>query len=231
MLIDVITIFPDMFSPVIGESIIKRAQDKGLVKIKVHDLRDYSDDPRKKVDSPSYAGGGMVFGAPAFFLACESILKKTLYPKKEKDNNERIILLSPRGKSLNQKMIKNFLKYERIVLLAPRYEGVDERVSEELVDEEISIGDYVLSGGELSAMVFIDCLVRLVPGVVSDKESIKNESFQKKSLDFSHYTKPADFRGLKVPQVLLSGNHKEIEKWREKNSLEITKKCRPDLLQ
>jgi tRNA (guanine37-N1)-methyltransferase len=230
MFIDVVTIFPDMFSPVIGESIIKRAQSKGLVKIKVHDLRDYSDDPHKKVDSPSYGGGGMVFGAPAFFSACESILKRTLCPKKEKSASERIILFSPRGKRLNQKMIKKFFKYERLVLLAPRYEGVDERVSEKLVDEEVSIGDYVLSGGELAAMVFIDCLVRLIPGVVSDKESIKNESFEDKKLDFPHYTKPADFRGLMVPDVLLSGNHKEIESWREKKSLEITKKCRPDLL-
>jgi tRNA (guanine37-N1)-methyltransferase len=230
MLIDVVTIFPEMFSPVLGESIIKRAREKGMVEIKVHDLRDYSDDPHKRVDSPSYGGGGMVFGAPAFFSACEGILGKKIYPEKEKDPLSRIILMSPRGKYLNQAMVRRFLKYERLLLLAPRYEGVDERVSEVLVDEEISIGDYILSGGELAAMVFIDCLVRLIPGVVSDVESIKNESFEKNSLDFPHYTKPADFKGLRVPEVLLSGNHKEIEKWRREKAREVTQRLRPDLL-
>lgn len=220
-----------MFSPVLGESIIKRAQAKGLVKIRVHDLRDYSLDPHKKIDSASYGGGGMVFKPEPLFAASEQILGQTLYPQKTKDRTKRIILLSPQGKTLNQKMVRKFLKYERLLLLAARYEGVDERVREYLADEEVSIGDYILSGGELAAMVFVDCLVRLIPGVVSDKESVKNESFEDSRLDFPHYTKPATFRGLKVPQVLMSGNHKAISQWRRKKSLEITKRLRPDLLE
>ena len=230
MIIDVVTIFPKMFSPVVGESIIKRARNKGLVKINLHDLRDYSSDPHKKVDAPSYGGGGMVFRPEPFFTAVESILGENVYPAKNKDKTRRIILFSPQGKTLTQRKIKKYLNYERLVLLAPRYEGVDQRVRKHLVDEEISIGDYVLSGAELAAMVFIDTLVRLVPGVVSDKESIKKESFENNRLDFPHYTRPEDFRGLKVPAVLRSGNHAEIENWREKRSLETTKKRRPDLL-
>jgi len=230
MLIDIITIFPEMFLPVTGESIIKRAQAKGLVKIKAHDLRDYTDDPHKKVDAPSYGSGGMVFTAPPLFNAVEKILGSKRYPKGKKDSAKRVVFFSPKGKTLNQKLVKKFLKYEQLVLIAPRYEGIDERARKYLADEEISIGDYVLSGAELAAMVFIDCLVRLIPGVVSDKDSVKRESFEKNLLDFPHYTRPADFRGLKVPQVLLSGNHAQIEEWRKQKALEITEKRRPDLL-
>lgn len=230
MIIDIITIFPKMFSPVLNESIIKRAKNKGLVKINVHDLRDYTDDAHRKVDAPSYGGGGMVFRAQPLFSCAESILGHKLYPKKKSDNTKRIILFSPKGKSLNQKMVKKFLKYERIVLIAPRYEGVDERVRKHLADEEISIGDYILSGAELASMVFIDSVVRLVPGVVSDRESIKKESFEDNLLDFPHYTRPESFRGLKVPGVLLSGNHRKIQTWRYKKAKELTKKRRPDLL-
>jgi len=224
MIIDVITIFPKMFFPIIGESIIKRAQSKGLLKINVHNLRDYSSDVHKKVDSPSYGGGGMVFGPEPLFSAVEAIAGE------RKDGRKRVVLFSPKGETLNQKRVKGFLKYERIVLLAPRYEGVDERVHKYLADEEVSIGDYVLSGGELAAMVFIDSLSRLIPGVVSDKESIKRESFEENLLDFPHYTRPADFRGLKVPAVLLSGDHGKIEEWRKRKALAVTKKKRPDLL-
>ncbi len=230
MLIDIITIFPKMFFPVTGESIIKRAVNKGLVKINTHDLRDYSSDPHKKVDAPSYGGGGMVFRADPYFRAVEAILKYSMYPDKKNDTSKRIILFSPQGKTLSQKSIKKFLNYERLILLAPRYEWVDERVSKYLAEEEISIGDYILSGAELAAMVFIDCLVRLIPGVVSDKESIKRESFEDNLLDFPHYTRPQDFRGLKVPQVLLSGDHAKIEEWRKQKAIEVTKKKKPDLL-
>ena len=230
MIIDIITIFPKMFDPVLGESIIKRAQNKGLVKIKVHDLRNYTESKHNKVDSSSYGGGGMVFGPEPFFKAVESILGRSVYPKPPKGNNHKILLLSPKGKKLNQKMIRKFLKHQRLILLAPRYEGVDQRVQEHLAQEEISIGDYVLSGGELPAMVFVDCLVRLIPGVVSDKESINNESFENNLLDFPHNTRPEDFRGLKVPEVLLSGDHKKIKQWRKAKALETTKRKRPDLL-
>lgn len=230
MIIDIITIFPEMFSPVIGESIIKRARQKGLVKINIHDLRDYSSCPHKKVDAPSYGSGGMVFQVEPLFKAVETVLGKQIYPGEKKDESPRIVLFSPRGKTLEQKMIKRFLNYEQLILLSPRYEGVDERVVDYLIDEEISIGDYILSGAELATMVFIDCLVRLIPGVVSDKESIKRESFENGLLDFPHYTRPDNFRGLKVPEVLLSGDHAKIEQWRKEKAIEITKSKRPDLL-
>lgn len=229
MIIDIITIFPKMFASVLSESIIKRAQNKGLVRINIHDLRDYCLDSHKKVDSPSYGGGGMVFSPQPLFSAAEKILGYNLYPKTKKDKSKRVVLFSPTGKTLTQKSVKKFFKYERLLLIAPRYEGVDNRVTKYLAEEEISIGDYVLSGGELPAMVFIDCLVRLIPGVVSDNESVKKESFENSCLDFPHYTRPYEFRGLKVPSVLLSGNHKAIEMWRKNKSFEITKKRRPDL--
>lgn len=230
MVIDIITIFPDMFAPVLGESIIKRARQKGLVKINIHDLRKYTHDSHKTVDMASYGGKGMVFMAEPFFCAVEDILGYQVYPVQKTDNSKKIILFSPQGKTLKQKMFKHWLNFERLILLVPRYEGVDERVQEYLAEEEVSLGDYVLSGAELPAMVFIDCLVRLIPGVVSDQESVKRESFEDNLLDFPHYTRPEDFRGLKVPEVLLSGNHQKIDEWRRKKALEITRKKRPDLL-
>jgi tRNA (guanine37-N1)-methyltransferase len=230
MIIDVLTIFPQMFQPVTEETIIKRAQQKGLIKINIHDLRAYSKDPHKKIDAPSYGGGGMLFRPEPLFEAAEAILGYGLYPKQKDDKNKRIVLFSAQGTPLTQKLVKKFAKYERLLLLAPRYEGVDERVVNYLAEEEISIGDYVLSGAELAAMVFMDCLIRLIPGVVSDKESIKNESFECGLLDFPSYTRPEDFRGLKVPQALLSGNHKEIARWRKQKALEATARKRPDLL-
>lgn len=231
MIIDVITIFPEMFLPVINESIIKIAQQKGLLKINLYDLRQYSDDPHKKIDAPAYGGGGMVFRVEPIFKAVETILGYKIYPKKKSDPKKHIILFGPQGNLLNQKMLRKFLNYERLLLIAPRYEGVDERVRKYLIDEEISIGDYILSGAELAAMVFIDCLSRLIPGVVSSSKSIKEESFEDGLLDYPSYTRPQNFRGLKVPEVLLSGNHKKIEEWRKKKAIEITKKKRPDLLE
>ncbi|MFH1772104.1 MAG: tRNA (guanosine(37)-N1)-methyltransferase TrmD [Candidatus Omnitrophota bacterium] len=231
MIIDVITIFPKMFSPVLGESIIKRAQAKGLVKINVHNLRDYSNDRHNKVDAPSYGGGGgMVFRPEPIFEAVEAVLGCPMYPKRPKLKQTRIVFFSPQGVALNQRLIRKFLKFERLVLIAGRYEGIDQRVRDNLIDEEISIGDYVLSGGELAAMVFIDCLSRIIPGVVSDAKSIEQESFEKPLLDFPHYTRPEEFRGLRVPSVLLSGNHVKIDEWRKKKSLEVTKKKRSDLI-
>ncbi|MCF7887924.1 MAG: tRNA (guanosine(37)-N1)-methyltransferase TrmD [Candidatus Omnitrophica bacterium] len=230
MIIDIITIFPSMFKPVLEESIIKRAQDKGLVKINVHDLRDYSDNPNKKIDAPSYGGGGMVFQIEPVWKAVEFILSKEESSDNKDTKQVRKILFTPKGKKLTQKKVKEFLNYQRLVLIAPRYEGIDQRVHNYLADEEISIGDYVLSGGELPAMVFSDSLIRLIPGVVSDRRSIEQESFQSNRLDFPHYTRPENFRGLKVPEVLLSGNHKKIEEWRKKEAGRITKKQRPDLL-
>lgn len=230
MIIDILTIFPDMFAPVLGGSILRIAQNKGLIKINIHNLRDYACGPHRKVDAPSYGGGGMVFKAEPLFKAVETILGRQMYPREKKIKTEKIILLSPKGKTLNQKLARGFLDLERLLLVAARYEGVDERVREHLVDEEISVGDYVLSGGELAAMVFIDVLTRLIPGVVSDKDSVANESFEKSLLDCPHYTRPPEFRGLPVPEVLLSGDHQAIEKWRARRAREITRKKRPDLV-
>lgn len=230
MIIDLITIFPRMFSQVLGETMIKRAQSKGLVKINIHNLRDFTDNLHRKVDAPSYGGGGMVFRTEPLFKAVEAILGYSVYPKKIKNKSKRIILFSPKGKTLNQRKVKKFLNYEHLILLAPRYEGVDERARKYLAEEEISLGDYILSGGELASMVFIDCLCRLIHGVVSNRESIKKESFEGSRLDFPHYTRPADFRGLRVPKILLSGNHQEIKKWRRRRALEVTRSKRPDLL-
>ncbi|MCF7874452.1 MAG: tRNA (guanosine(37)-N1)-methyltransferase TrmD [Candidatus Omnitrophica bacterium] len=230
MIIDIITIFPEMFYPVLGESIIKRAQEKGLVKINIHNLRDYSDDSNRRIDAPSYGGGGMVFKPGPVFKAVETILGRDADSKGKGPGRLRKILFTPKGKTLTQNKISNFLDFQRLVLIAPRYEGVDQRVHDFLIDEEISVGDYVLSGGELPAMVFADSLIRLIPGVVSDRESVKQESFQKNCLDFPHYTRPENFKGLKVPEVLLSGNHKKIEEWRKAQANKITRKQRPDLL-
>ncbi len=230
MIIDIITIFPKMFKPVLEESILKRAQEKGLVKIKIHNLRDYSKGPNKRIDAPSYGGGGMVFRIEPVFKAVETILGRKVNLKGKGPDQVRKILFSPKGKTLTQKRINDFLNYQRLILIAPRYEGIDQRVHDYLVDEEISLGDYVLSGGELPAMVFSDCLIRLIPGVVSDRKSIEQESFRKNNLDFPHYTRPEDFKGLKVPEVLLSGNHKKIEEWREAEAKRVTRKQRPDLL-
>ncbi len=225
MRIDVITIFPKMFEPILNESIIKRAQDKAKVKIYIHNLRDHTQDKHKKVDDRPFGGGsGMVMSAEPIFRAVENIKAEL------KIKNLKVILLTPQGERLNQRVAKRLARYKHLVLICGHYEGVDERVRGHLVDEEISIGDYVLTGGELPALVLIDCLIRLVPGVLGDKNSLNFESFEGNLLEYPHYTRPAGFRGLKVPAVLLSGDHKKIEAWRKKEALKRTKQRRPDLL-
>jgi tRNA (guanine37-N1)-methyltransferase len=222
MKIDIITIFPKMFSPVLDESIIKRAQAKGKVKIHIYNLRDYTLDKHKKVDDRPFGGGsGMVMNAEPIFRAVEDIKAKT---------EAKVILLCPQGKKLTQEAAKRLAKYKHLILICGHYEGIDERVREYLVDEEISIGDYVLTGGELPAMVLVDTLVRLLPGVLGDKNSLIFESFKDNLLEYPQYTRPADFKGMKVPAVLLSGDHKNIEIWRKKQSIKRTKERRPDLL-
>jgi len=224
--IDIITIFPQMFESVFSFSIIKRAQDKKLVKINIHNLRDYTHNKHKKVDAPPYGGGpGMILRPEPIFEAVEDILDPQIHRSKQ-----RVILLSPQGDKFSQKKACSLLNFEQIILICGRYEGVDERVRLALVDEEISVGDYVLSGGEIPAMVIVDALVRLVPGVLGNENSPKYESFQEGILDFPQYTRPPVFRGMKVPQVLLSGNHQKIEKWRKQQSYKRTLKKRPDLL-
>ena len=219
MKFDVLTLFPDMFKS-LEESIIGRAKEKKLIEINLINIRDFSKDKHKKVDDTPYGGGaGMVIKPDVVYDAYSSI--KSEYAK--------VIYLSPQGKVLNQDKVKELSKENHLILLCGHYEGIDQRVLDEIVDEEISIGDYVLTGGELPAMVLIDSVSRYVEGVLND-ESTKEESFSNKLLEYPQYTRPEEFRGRKVPEVLISGHHENIKKWREQKSLEITKLKRPDLL-
>ncbi len=227
MKIDVLTLFPKMFKGPFDESIIKRAQKKGLVEIQIHNLRNWAKDKRKTVDGHPFGGGtGMVLMVKPIYEALSEIKKLT--PKGTK--KRKIILLSPSGKAFNQKRAQTLSKQEHLVFICGHYEGIDERVKEHLVDEEISIGDYVLTGGELPAMIVIDSIVRLIPGVLEKANAIKEESFSCSSLlEHPQYTRPANFKDWKVPEVLLSGNHQQIKKWKIEKAKEITKKNRPDL--
>lgn len=221
MKVDIITLFPKMFKGPFEEGIIKRAQEKKLVEIKIHDLRDWTVDRHKTVDDRPFGGGtGMILMIKPIYQALKKLKKK----------KSKIVLLTPQGKVFNQKIAKKLSKLDHLIFICGHYEGVDERIREHLVDEQISIGDYVLTGGELPAMVIVDTIVRLIPGVLEKKEAIKEESFVKGLLEYPQYTRPANFRGWKVPAILLSGNHKKIQEWRKKKALERTKKQRPDLL-
>jgi len=225
MKIDIITLFPSMFAGPFNDSIVKIAKEKKLVKIKMHNLRKWAKDKHNTVDDRPYGGGkGMVLMIGPIFEALKAIAPKA------KAQKTKTILLSPQGKTFTQEKAKELAKLDHLVFIAGHYEGFDERIRGYLIDEEISIGDYVLTGGELPAMTIIDAVVRLIPGVL-DKEAKENESFSKKGLlDYPQYTRPSDFKGWEVPEVLLSGNHAEIEKWRKEKSVEKTKKARPDLL-
>ena len=219
MKFDVLTLFPEMFTP-LQESIIGRAREKELIEINLINIRDFSKDKHKKVDDTPYGGGaGMVMKPDVVYDAYASV----------KDEKAKVIYLSPQGKVLNQEIVKELSKEQHLILLCGHYEGIDQRVLDEIVDEEISIGDYVLTGGELPAMVLIDSVSRYVEGVLSE-DSTKEESFSSNLLEYPQYTRPEEFRGKKVPEVLISGHHENIKKWREQKSLEVTKIKRPDLL-
>jgi len=227
MIIDVITIFPDLFFEYKNYGVIKEAFIKDIVQLNIHNLRDFTKDKHRKVDDRPYGGGfGMVMMVQPFYDAVKFIKKKN---KVEEEEKQKVVLLTPRGEKLNQDKLKYFSNLENIIFLCGRYEGVDERVSESVVDIEISIGDYILSGGELPAMIVLDGILRLLPGVVHSEDSVKLESFEADLLEYPQYTRPPEFMGFKVPEVLIGGNHKEIKKWREEKSIEITKKRRPDL--
>jgi tRNA (guanine37-N1)-methyltransferase len=224
MIVDVVTIFPQMIEPALAEGVIGRARAKGLVDVKARDLRDYTSDKHRVVDDVAFGGGpGMVMKPEPIFRAVEEI-------SAERGAPTAVILTTPQGRQFTHAEALRFSRMERIIVLCGRYEGIDERVAEALVTDEISIGDYVLTGGELPALVVIDAVVRLVPGVVGDDQSVANDSFAEGQLDFPHYTRPAEFRGMKVPDVLLSGHHKEIERWRREQQRLRTEKRRPDLL-
>ena len=221
---DIITIFPDMFAGVLQESILKRAQDKKKVIFHVHDLRKYSADKKhRRVDDRPFGGGpGMVMSPQPLFDAVRKIKGK---------RSAKIIYMSPAGRPFTQAHAKRLAKAKNLIIICGHYEGIDERVRLKLVDEEISIGDYVLTGGEVPAMAVADAVTRLVGGVVGKAASLQSESFEDSMLEHPHYTRPANFRGAKVPAVLLSGDHKAIEAWRRQQALAKTKKVRPDLLQ
>lgn len=227
MQIDVITIFPQMFEGIIQESILKRAQQKNIVKINIHNLRDFALDKHYTVDDYSYGGGvGMVLKPEPIFRAVEKIMGSRKGKRKA-----RIILLTPQGETFNQDKAKELSQEKHLLFICGHYEGVDERVKENLITDEVSIGDYVLTGGELPAMVIIDSLVRLLPGVLNKRESFENDSFYQGLLDYPHYTRPGRFRGKSVPAPLLSGDHIRIRKWRMEKAIENTLKKRPDLLE
>ena len=219
---DIITIFPNVISAVVNESIIKRAQEKKKVVIKVHDLRDYTNDKHYKVDDRPFGGGpGMVLTVQPLFDAVKRIKGR---------RKARVIYMDPGGKPFAQPRAKQLTKERNLIIICGHYEGIDDRVREHLVDESISIGDYVLTGGEIPAMVVVDAVTRLIPGVLGKEESLVTESFEHNLLEAPAFTRPANFRGIKVPDVLLSGNHLAIKKWQNEESLKRTKKYRPDLL-
>lgn len=224
MRIDIITLFPSMFRGPFDESIIKRAKKKGILEINLHDLREFTNDRHRTVDDLPYGGGaGMVMKPEPLFRATEKVKEGFSFPCK-------VILLSPQGQPFAQEKAKELAKQEALILLCGHYEGVDERVREHLMDEEISLGDFVLTGGELAAMVMVDAIARMLPGVLGCEDSARQDSFYQTLLDYPQYTRPAEFRGWKVPGILISGNHQKIREWRKKKKLENTFKKRPDLL-
>jgi tRNA (guanine37-N1)-methyltransferase len=231
MKIDVLTIFPEFFAQVFDFGIIRRAKLAGIVEIGIHDLRDFAKDKHKMVDDRPFGGGdGMVLKPEPIFAAIENLLGTT--DRSEYPKGTSVVLLSPQGTPLKQPLAKSLADdLGHLVLICGRYEGVDERVNERLVSREISIGDYVLSGGEPAAVVLVDSIVRLLPNALGSETSADNDSFSDGLLDYPHYTRPAEFQGMKVPEVLLNGNHAEIEKWRRERALEKTRSIRKDLLE
>ncbi len=225
MRIDVVTPFPELVSPVLNESMLKQAQKKNVVDIHIWDLRDFSENKHRTVDDYPYGGGaGMVMTCPPFFRAVDQINDET------SGLESKVVFLTPQGQKYNQDMADQLSNETHLIFLCGHYRGVDDRVIQHLVTDEISVGDYILTGGELPACIIIDSVVRLLPGVLNDFDSALSDSFVSGRLDYSHYTRPEVFRGLKVPSVLLSGNHAEIEKFRKEESLKRTRERRPDLL-
>ena len=225
MRIDILTLFPQVFESPLSCSILKRARDNGLIEIAVTDIRDFTSDSYRKVDDKPYGGGpGMVMMPGPVFDCFEHVRKLS-------EENGRIILLTPQGQKFDQAKALELSDEKRLILIAGKYEGFDERIRIGLDAEQISIGDYVLNGGELAAMVIIDTVVRLLPGALGDEDSAKDDSFSKGLLEYPQYTRPEVFRGMQVPEILLSGDHAKIAEWRRQQALERTKKWRPDLLQ
>ena len=221
MRIDVLTIFPELFSPFLATSLLGKAIERGLLEVEVHDLRRFTHDRHRTVDDVPYGGGGgMVMTAPPWLEAVRAL----------EQPGTRRILLSPQGARLDDELVRRLSAERHLLLLCGRYEGIDERVRELVVDEEVSIGDFVLSGGEVPAMVVVEAVSRQIPGVVGLPQSVQEDSFRAGLLDYPHYTRPLEVEGLRVPEVLLSGHHAEIERWRRARAREVTARKRPDLL-
>lgn len=224
MRFDILTLFPDVVRAVLDSSIIGRASQNGIITVKAHDIRDYTADKHKKTDDTPYGGGkGMLMSTQPICDCFDAVCKEL------GDGSKKVIYASPRGRIFNHEVARELSQYDNLIILCGHYEGIDQRVIDEIVDEEISIGDYVLTGGEIPACIIVDAVSRLVDGVLSDKECYENESIASGLLEYPQYTKPRVFRGREVPEVLLSGHHENIEKWRLEKSLEITKERRPDL--
>lgn len=226
MRVEIVTIFPGYFASPLGESLIGRAADAGLLDVRLVDLRAFADPPHRKVDDEPYGGGpGMVLAAPPVFRAIETLRNEPNAPP------PHVVFLSPQGRRFDAALARELAGRPRVVLFCGRYEGVDERTREgSLFDEEISLGDFVLSGGEIAALAILEAMSRFVPGVVGAAESVSEDSFEGGLLDYPHYTRPREFRGLRVPDVLLSGHHEEIRKWRKEKQMAETARRRPDLL-
>ncbi len=223
MRFDILTLFPAMFEGPMTESILKRAQEKGLIEVNLHNIRDHATDKHKTTDDTPYGGGGgMVMKVEPLVSAVEAV--------RGEDTHTPVILMTPQGRVFNQKVVQELAQYPRLILVCGRYEGFDERVRQTIATDEISIGDYVLTGGELAAMIIVDAVSRLVPGVLGAQWGADEDSHATGLLEYPHYTKPPEFRGLRVPDVLVSGNHAEVEKWRRRESLKRTWQRRPDLL-
>src|SRR5512147_2729312 len=230
MQFEVFTLLPEVFPPYLESSILQRARQRGLIDVRLHNIRDYTHDKHHTTDDTPYGGGGgMVMKPEPVFEAIESVLG--LGTVQTKPAIVPVILLTPQGRVFTQRMAEELSRYERIALLCGRYEGVDERVREHLVTDEISIGDYVLTGGELPALMIIDAVSRLIPGVLGDPTGAEDDSHSMGLLEYPHYTRPPEFRGWQVPEVLLSGDHGKIEKWRREQALSRTLARRPDILE
>ena len=231
MRFDIMTLFPEMVSNVLGESIIGRAQTAGHISVNTYNIRDYSEDKHRRVDDTPYGGGkGMLMAAPPIYN-CYSAVKSKIESEEGADFKTKVIYMSPKGQVLTQDHAKELLKYDGLIILCGHYEGIDHRIVEEIVDEELSIGNYVLTGGELPACILVDCVSRLLDGVLAAPECYEEESISSGMLEYPQYTRPYEFHGKKVPDVLLSGHHANIEKWRYETALEATKRQRPDLLE
>ncbi|EJP20332.1 tRNA (guanine(37)-N(1))-methyltransferase [Peptostreptococcaceae bacterium AS15] len=223
MTFNIMTLFPTIISAYINESIIKNAIENKIIQVNIYNIRDYSKNRHKKVDDYPYGGGGGMLMTPQPIYDCYMDIKKN-------NPNTKLLFFSPKGKTLNNSMSYEYAKFDNITLLCGHYEGIDQRIVDMIVDEEISIGDYVLTGGELASLVFLDSVSRKIDGVLSSSENVSDESFENSLLEYPQYTRPYDFMGVKVPDILISGNHQKINDWRKIKSFEETKKKRPDLI-